>query len=130
MMAYVWIAIGSALGGMALVHDGGDRMARHQAFPWGTLFIDIGSFVIGFFLRPHRSRGPVRRNPAQCPLFVMTGVCGGYTTFSAFSLQTLSLFQEGAWGRGGAYVLASVVLCLIAVWAGYALAVAINEAGT
>jgi fluoride exporter len=59
-------------------------------------------------------------------LFVMTGLCGGYTTFSAFSLQTLSLFQGGAWFRGTAYIVASVVLCLIAVWAGYALAMAIN----
>jgi CrcB protein len=63
-------------------------------------------------------------------MFVMTGICGGYTTFSAFSLQTLSLFQEGAWGRGGAYIVASVVLCLLAVWIGYTVAAAINRAST
>ena len=72
----------------------------------------------------------MREAPLDARLFIMTGICGGYTTFSAFSLQTLSLFQEGAWARGGAYIGASVVLCLFAVWAGYALAVAINEAGT
>lgn len=127
MMTYLWIAIGSALGGMA----------RHwctmvatalvgAAFPWGTLFINIlGSFVIGFFFA---ITGPDGRLdvPLDMRLFVMTGICGGYTTFSAFSLQTLSLFQDGAWLRGGAYIAASVVLCLIAVWAGYALAMVIN----
>ncbi len=127
MMAYVWIAIGSALGGMA----------RHWCtlmatawfgtrFPWGTLGINIlGSFVIGFFFA---LTGPQGRYDASVntKLFVMTGICGGYTTFSAFSLQTLSLFQDGAWVRGGGYIVASVVLCLIAVWAGYALAVLIN----
>jgi CrcB protein len=131
MMAYVWIAIGSALGGMA----------RHwctmvatlwfgSRFPWGTLFINVlGSFVIGFFFALTGPEGRFDETPLNARLFVMTGICGGYTTFSAFSLQTLSLFQEGAWGRGGAYILASVVLCLMAVWAGYALAVAINEVG-
>ena len=52
----------------------------------------------------------------------MVGLCGGYTTFSAFSLQTLALVQDGAWVRAGAYIVASVVLCLVAVWAGYAIA--------
>jgi CrcB protein len=127
MMTYLWIAIGSALGGMA----------RHwctlvatawfgAAFPWGTLFINIlGSFVIGLFFA---LTGPGGRFdvPLDAKLFVMTGICGGYTTFSAFSLQTLSLFQDGAWFRGSAYIAASVVLCLIAVWAGYALAIVIN----
>jgi fluoride exporter len=129
MMTYMWIAIGSALGGVA----------RHwctmaatawfgAAFPWGTLFINIlGSFVIGLFFA---LTGPQGRFdvPLDGRLFVMTGICGGYTTFSAFSLQTLSLFQDGAWLRGGAYIVASVVLCLIGVWAGYLLAVAINGA--
>jgi len=127
MMTYIWIAVGGALG----------SVARHwctlvatawlgAAFPWGTLFINIvGSFVIGLFFA---LTGPDGRFdvPLDAKLFVMTGICGGYTTFSAFSLQTLSLFQDGMWLRGGAYIVASVVLCLIAVWAGYALAMAIN----
>jgi len=129
MLTYVWIAIGSALGGMA----------RHwctmagaawfgAAFPWGTLFINIfGSFVIGLFFAltaPSFGRFDV---PLDARLFVMTGVCGGYTTFSAFSLQTLTLFQDGDVVRGTAYVAVSVALCLLAVWAGYAIAVAINR---
>jgi len=127
IMTYVWIAIGSALGGMA----------RHwctlvattlfgATFPWGTLFINIlGSFVIGLFFALTAPDGRFDV-PLDAKLFVMTGICGGYTTFSAFSLQTLSLFQDSAWLRGGAYIAASVALCLIAVWAGYALATAIN----
>jgi fluoride exporter len=127
MTTYMWIAIGSALGGMA----------RHwctmagtawfgAAFPWGTLFINIfGSFVIGLFFA---LTGPEGRFDASlnARLFVMTGLCGGYTTFSAFSLQTLSLFQDGAILRGSGYVAASVALCLLGVWAGYALATALN----
>jgi fluoride exporter len=131
MMTYIWIAIGSALGGMA----------RHwctalgtawlgAAFPWGTLFINIlGSFVIGLFFALTGPEGRFPGVPLDARLFVMTGICGGYTTFSAFSLQTLSLFQDGAWMRGGAYIAASVALCLIGVWAGYLLATAINGAG-
>jgi CrcB protein len=120
---YLAVAIGSALGGVA----------RHWctvvsiewlgvAFPWGTLFINVlGSFVIGFFFA---IAGPDGRfeAPTNIRLLVMTGICGGYTTFSAFSLQSLSLLQNGAWFRGGSYAVASVGLCLIAVWAGYVLA--------
>jgi fluoride exporter len=127
MMTYLWIAIGSALGGAARHWCTMVATAWFGAtFPWGTLFINIlGSFVIGLFFAV---TGPQGRFdvPLDAKLFVMTGVCGGYTTFSAFSLQTLSLFQDGAWLRGGAYIAASVVLCLIAVWAGYLLAMAIN----
>jgi CrcB protein len=123
---YTAVAIGSALGGMA----------RHwctvvsvewlgAAFPWGTLFINVfGSFIIGFFFA---IAGPDAQfeAPANARLFVMTGLCGGYTTFSAFSLQSLALFQSGAWLRGGGYIALSVVLCLIAVAAGYAIARAV-----
>jgi CrcB protein len=54
--------------------------------------------------------------------FVIVGLCGGYTTFSAFSLQTLSLMQEGAWGLASIYIVASVLLCVLAVWVGHVLA--------
>jgi len=130
-ITYLWIAMGSALGGVAR-YACSSLLARAfgETFPVGTLLVNVvGSFVIGFFATATGPDGRVLASP-DARLFVTVGLCGGYTTFSAFSLQTLSLFQEGAWGRGGAYILASVVLCLIAVWAGYALAVAINEAGT
>jgi fluoride exporter len=58
--------------------------------------------------------------------FVMVGICGGYTTFSSFSLQTLNLLNDGEWLRAGGYIGGSVALSLIAVWAGHALAVGLN----
>lgn len=127
--SYVWIAIGSALGGVA--RHWCNAIATEwvgASFPWGTLFINVsGSFVIGFFfaLTDPSGRFEVSTN---AKLFVMTGLCGGYTTFSAFSLQSLTLFQQGAWLRGGGYIAASVVICLLAVWAGYALGAAISSA--
>jgi fluoride exporter len=126
-MAYLWVAIGSALGGMARHWCTGMSVRLFGAtFPWGTLFINIlGSFVIGLFFTLTGTDGRFEASP-DAKVFVMVGLCGGYTTFSAFSLQTLALFQEGAWGRASAYVAASVALCLFAVWAGYALAALIN----
>jgi fluoride exporter len=128
-VAYFWIAVGSALGGMARYWCTvvGTQWFGGE-FPWGTLFINVlGSFVIGLFftLTGVGGRFDVSND---MKLFVMVGLCGGYTTFSAFSLQTLALFTEGQWTRGSAYVASSVVLCLIGVWAGYALATAFNPA--
>ena len=128
MASYLWIAIGSALGGVARYWFSG-VVARliGETFPWGTLFINIlGSFIIGFVFSITGPEGRFDETPLDVRLFVMTGICGGYTTFSAFSLQTLTLFQDGAWLRGWTYIVASVTLCLIGVWAGYALAMAIN----
>jgi CrcB protein len=125
--AYVSVAVGSALGGIARHwFTGVATMLFGTAFPWGTLLINAsGSFAIGFFFA---LTGPDGRYEAtgNAKLFVMTGICGGFTTFSAFSLQSLLHFQDGAWRVGSGYVAASVILCLIAVWAGYATAVAIN----
>ena len=98
------------------------------AFPWGTLFINVlGSFIVGIFFT---LTGPDGRFDASlnAKAFVMVGICGGYTTFSAFSLQTLALMHDGAWLRAGAYILASVVLCLVAVWVGHAIAQLVNAA--
>ena len=79
------------------------------SFPWGTLAVNVlGSFVIGFFGTLTLPDGP---QPASLDtrLFVMVGICGGFTTFSSFSLQTLNLAREGEWFRAGAYTVASVV---------------------
>jgi CrcB protein len=128
MQVYLWIAVGSALGGMARFWCSG--MAAEligDTFPWGTLIINIvGSFVIGFFAT---LTGPDGRIFAGSLVrqFVMVGICGGYTTFSSFSLQTLNQMNDGEWLRAGANVGASVFLCLLAVWAGQVLAVSINS---
>jgi CrcB protein len=120
---YLWIALGGALGSMtrfwlaALVAE-----IMGPQFPWGTILINIvGSFVIGFFAT---FTGPGGRLIASfnARAFVMVGICGGFTTFSAFSLQTLDLARENHWAQAGGNVVLSLVSCLLAVWAGHALA--------
>ena len=127
MMAYVWIAIGSALGGVARYWCSGVAARTiGETFPWGTLIVNVvGSFIIGFFATLTGPDGRVFASSAARQ-FVMIGICGGYTTFSSFSIQTLNLVQDGEWLQAGGNIVGSVVLCLIAVWAGYVAAVAIN----
>ena len=127
MMAYVWIAIGSALGGVARYWCSGVAARTiGETFPWGTLIVNVvGSFIIGFFATLTGPDGRVFVSSAARQ-FVMIGFCGGYTTFSSFSIQTLNLVQDGEWLQAGGNIVGSVVLCLIAVWAGYVAAVAIN----
>ncbi len=94
--------------------------------PLGILLINVaGSFVIGFFgtLTLGHGRYPA---PEAARLFVMVGFCGGFTTFSSFSLQTLDLLRSGAVGRALLNVLASVVLCVLAVFLGHVLASGLN----
>lgn len=129
MLNYLWVAAGSALGGAARYACSG-LIARHfgETFPWGTLFVNIaGSFVIGFFATftgpPPEGRLLVDPGVRQ---FVMMGFLGGFTTFSSFSLQTLALLRDGEWLAAAANVIASVALCLAAVFAGHALAASYN----
>jgi len=96
------------------------------SFPWGTLVINVlGSFVIGFFATLTGPDGRVLVS-GDARQFVMVGICGGYTTFSSFSLQTLTLVQDGEVIRAGLNVVGSVVLCLVAVWLGYIAAASMN----
>jgi CrcB protein len=127
MFAYLWIAIGSALGGMARYWCSGiAAMLIGETFPWGTLIVNIaGSFVIGFFATLTGPGGRIYVSSAASQ-FVMLGFCGGFTTFSSFSLQTLNLVADGEMARAGANIVGSVVCCLVAVWAGYILAMSLN----
>jgi CrcB protein len=113
--AYWWIALGSALGGMARYGCSGLVAGRYgEQFPWGTLVVNVaGSFVIGFFAASAGHDG--RLGDPTVDLFVTVGLCGGYTTFSSFSLQTLNLARDGEWAGVVANVVLSVVLCFIAV---------------
>ena len=120
-MTYLWIALGSAFGGMARFWLSAlAAKAWGTAFPWGTILINIGgSFVIGFFgtlTAAADGRFPV---PADLRAFVMVGLCGGFTTFSSFSLQTLDLLRDGRMGEAAANVALSAALCLGAVAAGH-----------
>jgi CrcB protein len=116
---WFWVALGGALGSMARFWlTGAVAALTGPQFPWGTLLINIlGSFVIGWFGALTGSRGTVVA-PLDMRIFVMVGICGGFTTFSAFSLQTLELLQAGQLFWAGAYILGSVALCLLGVWLG------------
>lgn len=118
-MTYAWVAFGSALGGMArywLVLATFPRFG--PVFPWATVAINIlGSFVIGLFgALTMEGRWAV---PAEIRAFVMVGLCGGFTTFSSFSLQTLELMQKGRADLALANIGLSVLLCLGSVALGY-----------
>jgi len=127
MKAYVWIAIGSAIGGVARYWCSGvTARLIGETFPWGTLIVNVvGSFIIGFFATLTAPDGRVFAS-STTRQFVMVGLCGGYTTFSSFSLQTLNLMNDGEWLQVGANISASVVLCLLAVWIGHVLAMSLN----
>ena len=120
-------AAGSALGGVAR-YACSSLLARTfgEGFPLGTLLVNVlGSFIIGFFATATGPDGRVLVSP-NARLFVTVGLCGGYTTFSSFSLQTLTLAQDGEFIRAGLNVVGSVALCLVSVWLGFIAAQALT----
>lgn len=120
--------LGSALGGAGRYWCSGIAARGFgETFPWGTLIVNVvGSFIIGFF---NSLTAPDGRFLVGTPArqFVMVGICGGYTTFSSFSLQTLNLVRDGELVDAAANVGGSVLACLIAVWLGHLAAVALNQ---
>jgi fluoride exporter len=127
-LSYLAIAAGGALGTVARFFLSSLVAQRFgETFPWGTLIINItGSFVIGFFATLTGPDGRVLAGTTTRQ-FVMVGLCGGYTTFSAFSLQTLNLMRDGEWLAAAGNTLGSVTLCLLAVWLGAVTAQAVNQ---
>lgn len=127
LVNYLWIALGGALGSMARywMSQAVARVAD-ATFPWGTLLVNIlGSFVIGWFYTLTLPLGPWPTSEAM-RLFVMVGICGGFTTFSAFSLQTFDLLRDGENLRALAYIVASVLLCVTATVFGHLLATGVT----
>jgi len=127
MLSYIWVGLGGAVGSIARFWASG-VVARHfgETFPWGTLIVNVtGSFIIGFFATVTSPDGrwlaapPVRQ-------FMMMGLCGGYTTFSSFSLQTLNLARDGEYFLAAANSVLSFILCLLGVWLGHALAASLT----
>lgn len=122
LQTYALLAAGGALGTLARYALSTAFAPVSKALPWGTILVNIaGSFVIGLFgtLTLAHGRFPLSEN---LRLFVMVGLCGGFTTFSSFSLQTLELLRTGATTRACVNILLSVVLCLSAVALGHYIA--------
>jgi CrcB protein len=128
MVSYLLVGIGGAIGSVARFWMSGLIATRFgQTFPLGTLIVNVtGSFVIGLFaaLSEPEERWLVHPSFRQ---FFMIGICGGYTTFSSFSLQTFALAQEGEWFHATMNTIASFALCLFAVWLGYFTITLINK---
>ncbi len=120
---YLLVGAGSAVGGVLRHALSQVITAREEAgaFPWGILLVNLlGCLAMGaaFVL--------IERTPLK--LLVMTGILGGFTTFSAFSLISLELFQRGRWDMAFGYVAASVIGCMLAVWLGALVTTAIRGA--
>ena len=120
MLLYVLIAIGSALGGIGrYACSRAVALAFGETFPWGTLVVNIsGSFVIGLVaaVAAPESRVIISPNTRQ---FIMVGLCGGFTTYSSFSLQTLELIRNRDFGEALGNILLTVASCLASVALGY-----------
>ena len=126
--SYISVALGSIVGGVARYMVSVLFLSQFgSGFPWATLFVNVtGSFMIGFYAALTGPDGRLLVSPQQ-RLFVMVGICGGYTTFSAFSLETLQLVQSGNLPAASLNLLISVASWMAAVWLGYALAARLNR---
>lgn len=120
MPNWLWVALGGATGS-ALRYGVASTVQRWSGGGWplGTLAVNVtGSFIMGWIAALVLTKG-IAADPARHLLLV--GVLGGFTTFSAFSLETLQLFQNGHWGSAAANIAISVTGCLLATWAGFSL---------
>jgi CrcB protein len=119
MIPFLVVALGSALGGLLRFAITESTLAIDSVLPFGTILINIfGSFLIGFFGTLTLGGSRFAASP-NVRLFVMVGICGGFTTFSSFSLQTFDLARGGAFGRALLNVGLSLMLCLAAVALGH-----------
>lgn len=128
MLNYFLVGAGGALGSIARVWCSSLIANRlGSSFPWGTLTVNVvGSLAIGFFAASTTTAG---RWPLslQSREFFMVGICGGYTTFSAFSLQTFELIRAAEYLKAAANALLSCAFCLAAVALGHWLAGLVNQ---
>ena len=131
--AYLWVALGGALGSVSRYWINGLVAQKFfntaSVFPLGTLVINVsGSFLIGIIAGLAIPEGRLdSQSRAFATQFLMIGVCGGYTTFSSFSLQTLNLLRERELLYAGGNILLSVTLCMVAVWLGWLLGTVIGS---
>ena len=125
---YLAVGLGASLGSVARAAVSlGMLHWLGPGFPWGTLTVNVlGSFLIGLYATLTEPDGRLMASPARRQ-FVLAGFCGGFTTFSIFSLETLFLVEWGSFGLAGLNIALSVVLWLLAVWIGYRLGVRLNR---
>jgi len=119
------VALGGAIGSVARYLGGiGVGKIFNLDFPWGTLIINIaGSFLIGVFVESFALRWNL---PQAMRVFLTVGICGGFTTFSTFSLESYLLIDRGELGAAVAYIAASVVVSILALFGGLQLVRAIS----
>lgn len=114
MSNFLWVAMGGALGAMGRYAMSFLPISR--SFPYVTLLTNLlGALLIGFLTGWSEGSGRLSGGPL---LFWKTGVCGGFTTFSTFSLESIQLMDQGKMGWAAAYMVASIGLCLLGVLAG------------
>ena len=121
-MKLFWaIAVGAAVGGVSRFYLAAAIQQRlGSTFPWGTLAINItGSLLLGFLLRYAMATPAIS---LELRAMLTVGFCGGYTTFSSYSYETMVLLEDGEIGRAAVYALGSVALALLATFAGFVLA--------
>jgi CrcB protein len=128
MLNYLLVGLGGAIGTIGRFWLGGVVSQKFgETFPYGTLIINVtGSFLITFFGTLTAPEGRWMVSPGG-RMFFMTGICGGYTTFSSFSLQTLNLAMDGEWLYAGANAGLSLTLCLLAAWLGQIAAMSLRR---
>jgi len=126
ILDYILVMVGGAVGTGARFWVSGFVAERGgELFPLGTLVVNVtGSFAVGFFAAFADPEGSLLMSP-RLRQFFMIGMCGGYTTFSSFSLQTFDLIRDGDWFKAGLNSLLSFICCLAAVWLGRNLALTI-----
>ncbi|MDE2446137.1 MAG: fluoride efflux transporter CrcB [Alphaproteobacteria bacterium] len=124
-MGFIWVALGGAIGSAARygVNISAHRLMGYE-FPWGTFFVNVvGSFAMGFLAAFLNAKFAEQHD---LRLFLTTGILGGFTTFSAFSLDFFGAVQRGETAMGAVYVVATVLLSLVAVFAGFMVAKALT----
>jgi fluoride exporter len=129
-LMYLAVAFGAAIGGVLRAGLTLAAIAQFgSGFPWGTMAANvIGSFVIGAYAALTISNGRLHAGSRQ-KQFVMTGICGGFTTFSVFSLETFLLAASGDYHLAGLNIAGSVTAWLLAVWAGFSVGIWFNRLG-
>src|SRR5438046_2134453 len=118
VMILLYVGLGGAAGSiLRYVLGGAAQRAMHAGFPYGTLFVNVaGCFLIGVLIKLFLNVEP----PVSLRALLIVGFCGGFTTFSTFTSETIGLAESGAYLRAGVYVMLSLVLCLAATGAGLA----------